>query len=168
MSQPARPTRVNRNAVLLRAVPDVRSQRQHRPGTGAHAVDRRDHRLRAGAHRLDHVTGHARERQQAGHVELGERANDVMHVAARAKVLTRAIQYHGLDVVGVGQRAEQLAQLGVRIEGERVLALGPVEGQRGHAARDGEHEVACLVAGQAGAVAGKLVRFAGKVAHKIS
>ena len=76
MSQPARPTRVNRKAVLLRGVPRRMSDghRQDRAGAGADAVDRRDDRLRAGAHRLDEIAGHARESEQLGHRHFGQRA----------------------------------------------------------------------------------------------
>ena len=34
---------------------------------------------------------------------------------------------HGVHVGGVLQGAEQVAQLGIRVEGQRVLALGPVQ-----------------------------------------
>jgi hypothetical protein len=126
MSQPARPTRVNRKAVLLRAVPRRMSEASARiaPAPAQMPSIRRDDRLRAGAHRLHQVARHAGEGQQAGHVELGQRADDLVHVAAGAEVLAGAGDDDGLDVVGIGQRAEQVAQLGVGIEGQRVLALG--------------------------------------------
>ena len=54
MSQPARPTRVNRNAVLAlgRAEADVGGECDHRAGADAHAVDRGDDRLRRSRHGL--------------------------------------------------------------------------------------------------------------------
>ena len=60
---------------------------------------RGDDRLRAGAHRLDQVAGHAREGEQARHVHLGQRADDLVHVAARAEIAAGAGDHHGLDVV---------------------------------------------------------------------
>ena len=92
MSQPARPTRVNRKAALLRAVPTRRSEAiamiapapAHTPSIAA--IDR----LRAGAHRLDQVARHAREGQQVRHAHLRQRADDLVHVAARAEVAAGA------------------------------------------------------------------------------
>ena len=79
---------MNRNATFARGVPSRMSQAVAiiAPGADADAVDRRDHRLRAGADRLHEVAGHAREAQQAAHVHLGQRADDVAHVAAGAEV----------------------------------------------------------------------------------
>ena len=48
-------------------------------------------------------------------------------VAAAAEVAALAGEDDGLDVGGVAHLAEQVAQLAVGIEGERVLAIGPVE-----------------------------------------
>jgi hypothetical protein len=48
-------------------------------------------------------------------------------VAARRKVVARAIDDDGANLAVVHQVAEQVAQLGVRIERQRVLALGNIE-----------------------------------------
>ena len=63
MSEPASPTRVNRNATLARgrAEPQVAGGRDRRPGAGADPVDGGDDRLRAVPDRLHEVAGHARE-----------------------------------------------------------------------------------------------------------
>ncbi len=76
MSQPASPTRVNRNAGLRlrRAEAHIAEQRDHRTGADADAIDRGDHRLRTGMHRLDQIAGHAREGEQALHVLVEQRA----------------------------------------------------------------------------------------------
>ena len=62
--------------------------------------------------------------------------------------------HHGVHVGGVLQLAEQVAQLGVRLEGQRVLALGPVQRDGGHAVLHLPEEVLGAVAGQLLAVAG--------------
>ena len=46
--------------------------------------------LRTTAHRFDQIAGHAREREQTGRVHLRERADDLVHVAARAEVVAGA------------------------------------------------------------------------------
>ena len=71
---------------MLRAVPSgVGRHCEDRAGAGADAVDGRDDRLRAGAHRLDEVASHPCEREQARHVDLVERPDDLVHVAAGAE-----------------------------------------------------------------------------------
>ena len=57
MSQPARPTRVNRNAVLASGVARRMSEAMvmNRAGTDGDAVDGRDDRLAAIDHRLDEI-----------------------------------------------------------------------------------------------------------------
>ena len=128
MSQPARPTRTNRKAVFASGVPSRRSEAIARQAPAPAqtpsiaAIDR----LRAGADRLDQIAGHAREREQALHVALGQRRDDLVHVAAGAEIAAGTGQHHRLDVVAGRQVAEGVAQLGVGVEGQRVLPLGPV------------------------------------------
>ena len=64
----------------------VRSERDHRAGADARAVDRRDDRLRTGAHGLDEIAGHAREGEQPLHVACQQRADDVVHIAPEEKL----------------------------------------------------------------------------------
>ena len=47
------------------------------------------------------------------HVRVEQRADDVVHVAARAEIAAVGGDHDRLHVVGVGQRAEGVAQLGV-------------------------------------------------------
>ena len=56
-----------------------------------------------------------------------------MHITARAKVAARALHHHGAHIGGVAQSVEAIAQFSVRVKGERVFALRPVQGHRGHA-----------------------------------
>ena len=135
-------------AGLRRSQPQVGRQRHHRAGTGANAVDCRYDGLRAGAHGLDQVTGHAGEFEQCGHAHFGQRANDFMHVAARAEIAARAGQHDDLHVGGVVQGAKQVAQLGVGRKGQRILALRAVQRQRGNAVVEGIGEMLRLVGGQ--------------------
>ena len=118
--------------------------RQDRAGPGAHAVHRGDHRLRAVAHRLDHIARHARELEQAGQVALGERTDDLVHVAARAEVATGSGDHDGADVGRRVQRAEEVAQLRIGGEGQRILALRAVERDDTDALRQLEAEVGRL------------------------
>ncbi len=104
-------------------------------GADADAVDGGDDRLGAGEHRLDEVAGHAGEGEEALHVAADERADDVVHVAAGGEVAAVRAEDDDVDVVGVGEGAEPVAQLGIALEGERVLALGAVEGDAGDAVR---------------------------------
>ena len=125
------------------------AQRDHRAGAGADAVDRRDDRLRAAADRLDEVAGHAREGEQLGHRHLRQRPDDLVHVAAGAEVAAGAGDDDGANVLGARQRAEQVAQLGVRLERQRILLLGAIEGHRRDAIDDLPAEVAGRVIGEA-------------------
>jgi len=77
-----------------------------------------------------------------------QRADDLVHVAAGAEVAAGAGDHHHLDVRVEAQRAEQVAQLGVGLEGERVLALRPVQRDRGDLAVDLPEEVPGGVGGQ--------------------
>jgi len=128
---------------------------QHRTGTGADAVDGGDDRLRGLAHRQHQVAGHSRELQQLRHAHADQRPDDLVHVAAGAEVPAFAGQHHRLDVGGIGQGAEQFAQLLVRIEGERVLAVRPIQRKDADILLHAPDEVLGLVAG--GREAGGLV-----------
>jgi len=99
--------------------------------TGAYAIDRGDDWLRAGAHLLDQVSGHAGEVHQARHVHFDQRTDDVVNVAAGAKVASFPGKDDRAHVVDVLQLVEGVSQLGVALEGERILALRPVEGDGG-------------------------------------
>jgi hypothetical protein len=107
-----------------RAEADVGSERDHRARARAHAVDGRDDRLRAMAHRLDEVAGHAREVDEARVVHRRQRADDLVHVAAGAEVAAGAGDDDRAHVARVDEPAEQVAQLRVRVERQRVLARG--------------------------------------------
>ena len=110
-------------------------------GAGDNFCSGGDDRLRAGAHRLDQIARQAREGEQSFHVARQQRADDLVHVAARREVAAVGREDDGLDVVGAGQRPERVAQLRVRLEGERVLALGPRQRDDGDAALDAPVEV---------------------------
>jgi len=130
-----------RHLALRRAVTDVRAAGEHGAGTGADAVDCADDRLRHIAHRAHDVARHARELEQPTHVHLGERTDDLVHVAAGAEVAAGAGEHHCLDLGHVGELAKEIAHLGVRLEGQRILALGAVQRKRCHLAVDLETEV---------------------------
>ncbi len=124
-----------RGLAARRAEPQIARQREHGARARADAVDGSDDRLRARAHRLDQVAGHSREGEQPGIVASSCRgADDVVHVAAGAEIAAGAGDDDRLDVVAYDESAEEVAQLRVRVEGQRILALGPVERDRRHLA----------------------------------
>ena len=102
MSQPARPTRVKRKAVFASGVAEAQVGGHGDDGAGADAdaVDRGDDRLAAVEHRLDEVAGHPGEGEQALHVAVDERADDVVDVAAGAEVAAVGAEDDDVDVVG--------------------------------------------------------------------
>jgi hypothetical protein len=69
----------------------------------------------------------------SGAFSCHQRANDFVHIAAGAKVVACAVDHHHIDVVGPLERVKQVAHFGIRVESERVFALGPVEREGGHA-----------------------------------
>jgi len=150
---------------LRRAQAQVGSQRHHRAGAGANAVERGHDGLRAGAHGAHQRTRHAGEGQQLGHGHLGERADDFVHVATGAEVIARAGEHHRLDVGAFLQGQEPVAQFCVRVEGQRVLALGAVERDGGHTAVHAECEVTGACIGHGGVLAAHGVVVGDGVLH---
>ena len=116
-----------------RAVAQVAAQRHHGTRTGTDAVNRANDWLRAIAHGADQVARHPRELQHLWHAHFCERADDLVHVTAAAKVAARAGDHHHLDIGCIFECVEQVTQLGIRIKRERVLALRPVQGDGAHA-----------------------------------
>ena len=70
-----------------------------------------------------------------------QRADDVVHVAAGAEIAAVRAEHHRLDVVGVGKGTERVAQFGIGFEGDRVLALRPVQGDERDLAVDAPVEM---------------------------
>ena len=85
-------------------------------------------------HCLDEIAGHAREFDQAGHVLLEQRTDDVVDVASGAKVAAAGSEHHRADIVGGRKIPEKIAQFRVAFEGQRVFSLRPVEGDDSHVA----------------------------------
>jgi hypothetical protein len=109
--------------------------------------------------------------RQLGRLQPDQRADDLVHVAARAEVVAGAGEDDDLDVARVAQPLEQVAQLGVRVEGERVLALGAVQRDRGDAAAQRPLEVLPAIARERAPVAGGERRVEagdGNVGHGVS
>src|SRR3546814_17610247 len=69
------------------------------------------YRLGTSPHRLDQITRHACEIQQFRHAHVRKRANDLMHIASRAKVAYRSRHDHRLDIGGVYQPSQQVTDL---------------------------------------------------------
>ncbi len=67
------------------------------------------------------------EIEQVRHRHLGQRLDDLEHVAAGAEIAARARQHDGAHVAGLGELAEQIAQFRIAFEGQRVFLLGPVQ-----------------------------------------
>ena len=81
---------------------EVGGERDHGACTDAHPIHRCDHRLRAGADRLHQIAGHAGKGEQAFHVPLEQRPDDVVDVPAGAEIAAIGRDDHGFDVVSVG------------------------------------------------------------------
>ena len=65
---------------------------------------------------------------RSGHAHLRQRADDLVHVAARAEVVAGALDDDRAHVAGLRQRAERdRASSAYGVERQRVLALGAVE-----------------------------------------
>src|SRR5215472_1841719 len=64
----------------------IRGHGKDRAGSGANAVNGGDDGLRTGAHSFHHIAAHTGESEQAGHIKLCERADDLVHIATRAKI----------------------------------------------------------------------------------
>jgi hypothetical protein len=111
MSPPDRPTLVNRNANRAAGV----------------ALQPGDDRDRALPHAPDHLAGHPGERQQfvLAHGQRG--TDDLVHVPARAERPAGAAQHQYPDVPAVRQLGQQIPQVGVGVEGERVQLVRPVQ-----------------------------------------
>ena len=92
---------------------------------------------------------------QFGRLQLHQRADDLVHIAAGAEVVARAHQHDGLHVVRPLELVEQVAQLSIRIERERVLALGAVERDGGDTALHAPQKVLGLIARERATVAGQ-------------
>ena len=78
-------------------------------------------------------------------VHRDQLADDLVDVAAAAEALALAADHQHPDVAAVRQLGEQVAQVGVALEGQRVQLLGPVQGHRGDAVGDREVEVLPVV-----------------------
>src|SRR4029077_12372619 len=111
----------------------------------AHAVDRRDDRLRALPHRLHGLARHAGEFEQARRVHLDQWPDDLEHVAAGAEVAAFPGDDEVLDLLILRGGAEDVGDLGVALEGERVLLVRPIERERRDLAADGQPHVLRLV-----------------------
>jgi len=139
------PIEQERDLGLGGAKPQVGGHRQDRAGASAHAVDRRNERLRALPHRLHGLAGHAGKFEQMDRVHLDQRADDLEHVAAGTEIAAFAGEDEGLHLLVLCGSAENIGDLGVALEGERVLLVGPVQRERRDLAVDREPHMLRLV-----------------------
>ncbi len=91
----------------------------------------------------------------SGAFKRHQRADDFVHIAARAEVAAGAGDHDGLHVVGPFELVKQVAQFGVAVEGERVLALRAVQRDGADLVFHFPEEVGRLVIRQRLAVAGQ-------------
>src|SRR5215204_6241485 len=124
-----------------RANADVGGHCDDGAGPGADAVDSGDDRLRRGPHRLDELAGHAREGGQPLRAHLDQRPDDLEHVAAGREIAAGAGDHHRLHRVVLLAGKEEVGELAVAREGERVLALRAVERDRRDLVLDREQEM---------------------------
>ena len=105
----------------------VRCHGDDSASTNADAIDGRNDGLAAMDDRLDQIAGHAGEFEQALHIHLHQRPDNIVHIAAGTEIAPIGAKDHGFDVVGIGEGAETVAKFGITVERQRVLALRAVE-----------------------------------------
>ena len=111
---------MNRNAkrAELGQETQVRREGDHRSGAGRDTVDGRDHRERALAQRPDDGSGHARELEQIAGLHRLQGADDLDDVTARAEPRALAGDDDHPGITAMGQLGEQVAEIGVDVEGQ--------------------------------------------------
>ena len=125
-----------------RGEPQVAGHRHDRPGAGADAFDRGDDRLRAAAHRPHQVAGHPGEVEQARRASILVSGPMISWTSPPEQKLPPApVSTTAFTSRRVVQRAEGVAKLGIAFEGQRVLALGPVERDRRDPVREVPQEM---------------------------
>ena len=128
---------------------EVRGQGDHGAGPGRDAVHRADDRDGALPHRPDDVAGHLGEPHQVARLHFDQLADDLVDVAAAAEPASFAADHQHADAGVMWQFSEQVAEVGVALEGQRVQLVRPVQRDGRDAVADGEPEVLPL-AGQPG------------------
>ena len=144
MSQPASPTRLNRNATFAAAVPIRMSDAMAMIAPAPAQTPSIAAMIGCGQARIAFTTSPVILVKSSSSVvaHLGQRLDDLEHVAAGAEVAARAGDDDGLDLLVLRRGAEQVDDLGVAVEGQRILLVGPVERQRRDLAVDREAHVA--------------------------
>ena len=132
------------------ADPHIRGHRKNRTGAGTDAVNGGDDWLRAMAHRLDHGAGHRREFTQARHVFAGQGFDDLEDVTAGTEVTPCPRDHNRPHLPVLMEALENIPQLCVRVEGQRILPLGPVQGDGCDLSGYLPQEMPCLVIPHAG------------------
>src|SRR6185437_6811845 len=110
-----------------RTEPKVGHHGENGPGARAHSIDGCDDGLWAGPHGLHDIPGHPRELEESLRRTLRQRTYDLVHITARAEVASSARDDECAYLACSGQCAEQVWQLRVRVERQRVLALRTAE-----------------------------------------
>ena len=143
MSAPARPTRVKRNANFAERATSrkIGGEREHRARSRRDAVDGSDDRQRRVTHRLDDRAAHPGEVEQLARAHPLQLADDLLDVTAGAEAAAFSGEDEDARVAAVRQLAEQVAEVGVDVEGERVQLVGARERDRRDAVLEREVEV---------------------------
>ena len=138
---------LNRNATFApwRRKTEIRGHGDDGAGTRADALDRRNDRLRRGAHGLHQFAGHAREGGKPLRVHVDERADDLEHIAAGREIAARSCHDDSFDVLVLGAGMEEVRQLAIALERERILLVRAVERDRRDGSIDRQQEVPRLV-----------------------
>ncbi len=135
---------------------EVRRQGQHGPGPGGHPVDRGDDGEGALPQGADDLSGHPVEVEEPRGVHGQGGADDLVDVPAGAEAAPLPREDESADRAFPGELGEEVAQIGVGAEGERVEFLGAIECDGGHTVVPGQPQMAPAFGG-----AGR----AGKRAH---
>ena len=84
---------------------------------------------------------HAGESGETLGVHLDQRSDDFEHVAARGEIATGAGHDDGLDFFIHRAGAEEIGELAIALESQRILSLRPVQRHGGDAVDHGEQEM---------------------------
>ena len=121
--------------------PHVGCHRDDRTRAGTDSLDRGYNRLRAGPHRLDEIAGHTGEGDQALGIHLHQRADDLEHIAAGGEIAASAGHHDHLDLIIGCACAEEIRELAIAFEGQRIFPLGTVERHGCYAVGHDQQEV---------------------------
>ena len=158
MSAPDRPTLVKRKRKLADRAQTRKSDASAITAPAPAAVPLTPATTGSGTSRRRCTTapGHARELQELARLHRHQGADDLLDVAAGAEAAAGTREQHDLDVVVVLDLGQEVAQVGVDVEGQRVEPLGTRERDREDAIVERDIEMTPLAGQRGGGAVGHL------------